>query len=66
MFANANFGERRQDCAAYGNSVLLEGSTDARKYPETSSGGYYTNAEITSITESPQFALPVMDMIPEQ
>ena len=47
--ANANFGETTRLCCP--EIPYFGRSTDARKYPGTSSGSYYSNAEITSITE---------------
>lgn len=55
--ANANFGETTRLCCP--EIPYFGSSTDARKYPGTSSGSYYSNAEITSITELLQFALLV-------
>ena len=55
--ANANFGETTRLCCP--EIPYFGRSTDARKYPGTSSGSYYSNAEITSITELLQFALLV-------
>ena len=55
--ANANFGETTRLCCP--EIPYFGRSTDARKYPGTSSGSYYSNAEIRSITELLQFALLV-------
>lgn len=55
--ANANFGVTTRLCCP--EIPYIRDSVAARRYPGTSSGSYYSAAQITSITELMQFALLV-------
>ena len=55
--ANANFGVTTRLCCP--EIPYARNSSSARRYPGTSSGSYYSAAQITSITELLQFALLV-------
>lgn len=55
--ANGNFGVTTQLCCP--TIPYAKNSTAARRYPGTSSGSYYTNSQISAVTELLQFALYV-------
>ena len=55
--ANANFGVTTRLCCP--EIPYARNSSSARRYPGTSSGSYYSAAQITAITELLQFALLV-------
>lgn len=55
--ANGNFGVTTQLCCP--TIPYAKNSSAARRYPGTSSGSYYTNSQISAVTELLQFALYV-------
>ncbi len=55
--ANGNFGVTTQLCCP--TIPYAKNSSAARRYPGTSSGSYYTNSQISAVTEILQFALYV-------